>query len=55
MEAAVKGQKVELKRQTEVGGGERGDKTQNSRGRDGRRATGILLVFIFNGKTHCVD
>lgn len=36
MEAAVKGQEVELKRQTEGGGGERRDKTQNSHGRDER-------------------
>lgn len=51
LQAAVKGPKVGLRRRTGRGRG----KTQNSRGRDGRRATGILHVFIFNGKTHCVD
>lgn len=54
MEAAAKGCKVELKRQTGWGEEEK-EKTQNSCGRDARRATDILLGFIFNDRTWCAD
>lgn len=42
-------------RPEEADGVRRGRKTQNSRGRDARRATGILLVSIFNDRSHRAD
>lgn len=43
----MKGQKVELKRQTEGGGGERGDKTQNSRGEmEGELQVSYSCLFL---------